>query len=150
MADKPVKTNLLNVNVWIRLIYMVIFGLLMMLARAIIWVVVALQFILVLVTGKDNDNLRNLGQGLGKWVYQGVLFLTFNSDEKPYPFSDWPDIEETKSYEAPVEESSDETENSVVTTEQPSKNPDSDDSEEDIPSFTDEAEAGKDKDTPSP
>ncbi|WIO75545.1 DUF4389 domain-containing protein [Porticoccaceae bacterium LTM1] len=148
MTDKPVKTNLLNVNVWIRLIYMVIFGLLMMLARAVIWVVVALQFILVLVTGKDNDNLRNLGQGLGKWVYQGVLFLSFNSEEKPYPFSDWPDIEATESYEAPVEEASEEASNPVVATEQPSDNPDAG-GDEDVPSFTEAAEEEKGKDTPS-
>ena len=56
---------------------------------------------MVLITGKDNDNLRNFGQGVSKWVSQGLLFLTFNSETKPYPFSEWPETEATESYVAP-------------------------------------------------
>ena len=88
MSDK--KIPLTNCNTWIRLAYMVLFGFLLMVARLVIAVVVVVQFLLVLVIGSDNENLRNLGQGLGKWVYQTVLFLTFNAEEKPFPFDEWP------------------------------------------------------------
>ncbi len=104
MTEKQIKTNLLNVDVWIRLAYMALFALLIVVARIIILVVAVLQFLLVLITGRDNDNLRDLGQGVSKWVYQGLLFLTFNTDEKPWPFSDWPDLEQTESYVAPQRE----------------------------------------------
>ena len=72
---------------------MLVFWLLSVVARMVIWVVAILQFLLVLVTGTGNDNLRDLGQGTSKWVYQTFLFLTFNSDDKPFPFSDWPEVD---------------------------------------------------------
>ncbi|MDX2464023.1 MAG: DUF4389 domain-containing protein [Porticoccus sp.] len=93
MMEQQTKTNLLNVETWIRLLYMVVFGFLSILARMVVGIVAVLQFLLVLITGKDNSNLRDLGQGTSKWTYQAFLFLTFNSDEKPFPFSDWPEID---------------------------------------------------------
>lgn len=92
--EQKIKVNLLNSQIWIRLIYMIVFALLSALARIIICVVAVLQFIFVLLTGKDNNNLRNLGQGIAKWVYQAYLFLTFNSESKPFPFADWPGLDQ--------------------------------------------------------
>ncbi len=77
--------SLLNANTWIRGVYMLLFGLLLVAARLIISLVVVVQFLFVLFTGSDNDNLRNLGQGLGKWVYQTLMFLTFNSEKNLFP-----------------------------------------------------------------
>ena len=94
--EQQTKTHLLNPETWIRLLYMIVFGLLSILARMVVWVVAVLQFLLVLITGTDNKNLRDLGQGAAKWTYQAFLFLTFNSNDKPYPFSDWPEIEESE------------------------------------------------------
>ena len=87
------KTNILNTETWIRLLYMIVFVLLSFVARIVVWVVAVLQFLLVLITGEGNPNLRDLGQGTSKWTYQAFLFLTFNSDDKPFPFADWPKIE---------------------------------------------------------
>ncbi len=98
MSDK--KISLLNANTWIRGAYMLLFGLLLVAARLIISIVVVVQFLFVLFTGSDNDNLRNLGQGLGKWVYQTLMFLTFNSQEKPFPFDEWPAVEASDGYSA--------------------------------------------------
>lgn len=92
MEDQT-KTNILNAETWMRLLYMIVFVLLSFVARMVIWVVAVLQFLLVLITGEGNPNLRDLGQGTSKWTYQAFLFLTFNRDEKPFPFSDWPEIE---------------------------------------------------------
>tara|TARA_B110000908_G_scaffold119687_1_gene140283 strand:+ start:971 stop:1390 length:420 start_codon:yes stop_codon:yes gene_type:complete len=103
MSDK--KMSLLNANTWIRGAYMLLFGLLLVAGRLIISLVVVVQFLFVLFTGSDNDNLRNLGQGLGKWVYQTLMFLTFNSEKKPFPFDEWPVTEASEGYSVrPVEE----------------------------------------------
>jgi len=92
MEDQT-KTNIINAETWMRLLYMIVFVLLSFVARMVIWVVAVLQFLLVLITGEGNPNLRDLGQGTSKWTYQAFLFLTFNRDEKPFPFSDWPEVE---------------------------------------------------------
>ena len=92
------KKTLMTGETWIRLAYMLLFILLLMAARLIITLVVVVQFLVVLVSGSDNENLRNLGQGLGKWVYQCVMFLTFNSDNKPFPFDEWPVLDPSEGY----------------------------------------------------
>ena len=100
------QTNLLNVNVWLRLFFMVLTLFCLWVARILLWFVAIFQFLLVLFAGKDNDNLRNFGQGLSKWVQQCLLFVTFNSEEKPYPFNEWPTVEPTEPYSAPEVETS--------------------------------------------
>ena len=121
--------SLTNVNTWIRLAYMVLFALLVMAARLLVSIVVILQFALVLVFGRDNENLRNLGQGLGKWVYQAIMFLTFNSNDKPFPFDEWPGLDPSEGYSVSTPEEVEDVE--FVDAES-----DLDVSDEDIPSFT--------------
>jgi hypothetical protein len=121
--------SLTNVNTWIRLAYMVLFALLVMAARLLVSIVVILQFALVLVFGRDNENLRNLGQGLGKWVYQAIMFLTFNSNDKPFPFDEWPVFDPSEGYSVSTPEEVEDVE--FVDAES-----DLDVSDEDIPSFT--------------
>jgi len=142
MSDK--KIPLTNCNTWIRLAYMVLFGFLLMVARLVIAVVVVVQFLLVLVIGSDNKNLRNLGQGLGKWVYRTVMFLTFNAEEKPFPFDEWPSTDATEGYS--VNRAEDSPENDIEDGEYVEAEEVVDD---DIPSFTaDESESDEDKDQP--
>ncbi len=94
MAEqKNVLSHLKNPETWVRLIYMLIFSLLLALVKTVVWVIAALQFLLVLFTGRDNPHLRDLGQGVAKWTLQATLFLSYNSEEKPFPFADWPEIE---------------------------------------------------------
>ena len=92
------KVHFTNPATWIRLGFMLLFALLLIAGRLVIRILVVVQFTLVLVTGSDNENLRNLGQGLGKWIYQAVMFLTFNSEEKPFPFDEWPTIDPSEGY----------------------------------------------------
>jgi len=142
MSDK--KIPLTNCNTWIRLAYMVLFGFLLMVARLVIAVVVVVQFLLVLLIGSDNKNLRNLGQGLGKWVYKTVMFLTFNAEEKPFPFDEWPSTDATEGYS--VNSAEDSSEDDIEDAEYVEAEEVVDD---DIPSFTaDESESDEDRDQP--
>lgn len=142
MSDN--KLPLMNCNTWIRLAYMLLFSVLLMAARLVITLVVVIQFLLVLVIGSDNENLRNLGQGLAKWVYETVMFLTFNSEEKPFPFDEWPSIEATEGYSA---SSSDKSEAEEV--EDAEYIEAEDVADDDIPSFTsDESATDDDRDQP--
>ena len=134
----------MNCNTWIRLAYMLLFTVLLMAARLVITLVVVIQFLLVLVIGSDNENLRNLGQGLAKWVSGTVMFLTFNSEEKPFPFDEWPSVDATEGYS--VNTSGDAEAEEVEDAEYIEAEDVADD---DIPSFTsDESETDEDKDQP--
>jgi len=69
---------------------MLLFSFLLGMAKFVVFGVVMLQFLFVLLTGTPNSQLLVLGQSLSVYIYQIVQFLTFSSDEHPYPFSDWP------------------------------------------------------------
>ena len=56
----------------------------------LIFFVVMFQFVYSLLTGSRNEKLVNLGYSLSTYVYQIMSYLTFNTEEHPYPFSDWP------------------------------------------------------------
>ena len=96
--EKQIKINILNLDTWIRGIFMILFGFLSFISRLILIVISVLQFILLACTGSLNENLKKLGGTTSTWSYQAFLFLTYNTDEKPFPFSDWPDSKE------PIEE----------------------------------------------
>ena len=137
MSDK--KISLLNSNTWIRGAYMLLFGLLLVAARLVISIVVVVQFLFVLLVGADNQNLRNLGQGLGKWVYQTLMFLTFNSEDKPFPFDEWPATDTSEGYSAKPAE--DVAEGELVDVEKAVN--------DEIPSFTAE-QSNRDEEGPKP
>jgi hypothetical protein len=92
MEDRT-KTNLTNQSIWVRLIYMVVLSIAYAVAEAVIFVVAIFQFLVALITGQINRLLHEFSANLAMYIYQIVQFETFNSEEKPFPFSDWPDVE---------------------------------------------------------
>jgi len=90
MDNNQLKNNLLSPTHWLRLVYMLLFALCLQVASFVMWMLVIVQFIFALVTGHDNQNLRNFGRSLTAYINQALLFLTYNSEAKPFPFTDWP------------------------------------------------------------
>ena len=83
-------SHIRSAQLWIRVAYMLGFLLLLSFVRIILLLVIGGQFLMLLLTGSDNKNLRNFGQSLASWIFQIMQFLTFNSNSKPFPFDDWP------------------------------------------------------------
>lgn len=88
--DEKMKSNLLSSTHWLRLVFMVLFAVILQVAAAVMWIVVILQFLFSLFTGQNNDNLRGFGDSLSTFIFQTWQFLSYNTEEKPYPFQDWP------------------------------------------------------------
>ena len=86
-----VEKNLKSRTTWLRLLFMAIFGLLAWLAGMVGLVIVVLGFFWVLITGEVNRELRQIGQAIASYIYEIVRYLTFNIDDKPFPFGGaWP------------------------------------------------------------
>jgi len=68
---------------------MLLFAVILGLVRILLWAVVLLQIVSNLMTGSENTNVLKLGRTLALYVYRILLFLTYNTDEMPFPFSDW-------------------------------------------------------------
>lgn len=85
------KKNLKSRSAWLRLFFMLVVVLLYSVSRLVVSAVVVLQFCWVLFTGETNKRLVNLGQALATYTYQIICYLTFNTEERPFPFdADWP------------------------------------------------------------
>ena len=75
--------------IWYRGLYMLLFLIIMGLAKGIVFVVAAVQFILVAINKAPNEPLRQFGQGLSTYLYDINQYLVFNTEHKPFPFDDW-------------------------------------------------------------
>ena len=93
--DKPsgskIEENLKSRATWKRLLFMVISGVLVSLATIVGTFIVVFGFLWVLFTGEVNRELKQVGQSLAAYLYENVRFLTFNTDDKPFPLGNpWP------------------------------------------------------------
>jgi len=88
--SEKIKEHLTEHGIWVRALYMALFAVIYSVAKVILVAVVVFQLATKLLTGKVNGQLLGLGKNLSVYIYNILLFLTFNSEEKPYPFGDWP------------------------------------------------------------
>ncbi len=93
-----IEENLKSKSTWLRLVFMIVFALLANVAMFVTSIVVVLGFLWVLFTGETNQHLRRAGRGLSSYLYQIVRYLTYNTDDKPFPFgAEWPSSNEQES-----------------------------------------------------
>ena len=91
--NTSVKSNITRRGTWLRALYMVLFAVIYNVSEIVLVAVVVLQFLLVLILGEKNQRLLAFGKNLSTYVYQIFLFLTYNSEEMPFPFGPWPTAE---------------------------------------------------------
>jgi hypothetical protein len=54
-------------------------------------IVILLQFLWVLFTGRTKKEFSAVGRQLAEYSREIVLYMSFNTDERPFPFDrDWP------------------------------------------------------------
>ena len=59
-------------------------------AEFVMGIVVLIQLMITLVTGSTNHRLKVFGKQVASYIYDVMLFLTFNTEEMPFPFAAWP------------------------------------------------------------
>ena len=90
-SGKAIEDNLKSKATWTRFLFMVVCSILVWLASIVGGVVVVLGFLMVLFTGEVNRELRGVGQSLATYIYENIRYLTFNTDDRPFPFGgEWP------------------------------------------------------------
>lgn len=77
-------------SLWARVLYMLLMALAFQVCGTVLCVAVIIQLVIVLLNNTPNARLVSLGRGLGNYLRQIVNFLTFASEEIPFPFSAWP------------------------------------------------------------
>ena len=93
--SNELKQNLTRGETWVRLLYVILFAAIYTVAEVVLVAVIVVQFGFVLISGKRNQNLLRFGGSLSRYMYDVLLYFTFKSDVKPFPFDDWPKDEKT-------------------------------------------------------
>ena len=88
-SDNKVIENLKKSSTWMRILYMILFVFAYIIVEFILTGVIIAQILFNLFTGQANERLRAFGQDLSKYVYDILTFMTYSSEDKPFPFSDW-------------------------------------------------------------
>lgn len=88
--NDDVKTHIESTETWLRLLFMVLFAVISWITKLVLIAVVIFQFLVKLLTGDVNERALDLGGQLSSYIYQILNYLTFNTEERPFPFTDWP------------------------------------------------------------
>jgi hypothetical protein len=83
--DKHARESLI-----LRALWMVLFFIAWQLAELLLLGIALAQLIIRIVRGAPNDCLKSFGGSLSIYLGQIGKFGTFHSEDKPWPFADWP------------------------------------------------------------
>ncbi len=75
---------------WMRVLFVAIFWVVFYLTQLVIAAVVVAQCAFTLISGAPNAQLLSFGDSLSRYVQEILRYITFNSDQRPFPFSDFP------------------------------------------------------------
>ncbi len=95
--------NIKQPSAWTRVLLMAVFAIASyFVLLPLILVLSIAQALFTLITGDANANLRYFSATLELYVAQLFKFMTYLSEEKPYPFSSLPEVEDDSLQEESV------------------------------------------------
>lgn len=87
---KNLLATLGSADFWIRLLYILLFALAWQVAELLLVIVVVLQIAARLLNGKADERLAGFGSSLSTYAAQIGRFATGATEQKPWPFMEWP------------------------------------------------------------
>jgi len=72
---------------WFRIIVGIISGIILGVWRYLILILAIVNWIVVVFSGKRNKDMANLCEYWNTEIYKYIRYLTFVSNERPFPFS---------------------------------------------------------------
>ena len=90
--------------IWSRVVFVVLFLLIFALIVGPLAIVLGIvQAVFTIFTGEENRNLRGLAAALAEYVREILLFASWNREQRPFPFSEFPRVAELEDAEAASE-----------------------------------------------
>ena len=94
MAAKKSSINtkaFVNPQHWIRLLLMIVYLFVNYFIRFAIIFIAIIQFFFIMLTNNSNEQLLAFSKSLARFSYQIMVFVLYVSEEKPFPFTPWPE-----------------------------------------------------------
>ena len=89
MTD-PTTTSNGKRSIWLRGVLMILMAIAFHISGTLLALVAIIQFVLALLSQTPNTRLIAFGQSLGLYLSQIAEFVSFGTEEVPFPFSTWP------------------------------------------------------------
>ena len=80
------KEEILKTSKWIRFIFMVLYAFVINFALTISIGLAFIQFLFVLFTSKVNTSISSINSHVLEFFNDSLMFLLFQTEEKPFPF----------------------------------------------------------------
>ena len=74
-------------NFFARLFYIVVYIIILGIVRFVLWAVLLVQMVLHLVGATPSVKAQRTGQAVADYIYRVWLYLSYSTDEKPFPFN---------------------------------------------------------------
>lgn len=78
---------------WIRLVFMLIYWLILNLSLSVFGILLLIVTAFKFASKEQPETLSDLLGSVTIYIKQTVSFLSFEEDEKPFPFQPWPEVE---------------------------------------------------------
>ena len=89
MTNTPATINGKR-SIWLRGLFMVVMAIAFQFSATLLALTAIMQFVLVLLSETPNARLIAFGQSLGLYLSQIADFVSFGTEEVPFPFNPWP------------------------------------------------------------
>ena len=89
MTDTSATTNGKR-SIWLRGVLMILMAIAFQISGTLLALGAIVQFVLALLSDTPNAQLVAFGRSLGLYLSQIASFVSFATEEVPFPFSAWP------------------------------------------------------------
>tara|TARA_Y200000002_G_scaffold382434_1_gene399465 strand:- start:1153 stop:1512 length:360 start_codon:yes stop_codon:yes gene_type:complete len=104
------KEELFKPSKWIRLVFMVVYSLIIeIIALPLILILIFLQFLFHLIAGSPNNQIQNITNWLVDFLKESFEYLTYKTEQKPFPFDQDDEEENNDDIEEVITESIDDS-----------------------------------------
>ncbi|WP_353570074.1 DUF4389 domain-containing protein [Candidatus Albibeggiatoa sp. nov. BB20] len=84
------KKHITEEKTWKRGFVMLLLATMLCLVVLLLCGIILYQFISILLSGKLNAALLRFGKALSDYMKDVLLYLTYNTEKRPFPFVRWP------------------------------------------------------------
>ena len=75
---------------WQKVLFVLMFWIVFYVAQMVVAAVAIAQCLFLLFTGDANQQQRRFGDAVSKYIHDILRYVTFNTEERPFPFTDFP------------------------------------------------------------
>lgn len=90
MDTDQIKQNLKDKQGWQRGFFTLLFVVIFSVTEFVMYTIAIFQIFSCLITTKPNQNLLNFSSGLSRYIAEVAAYILFQSEDKPFPFREWP------------------------------------------------------------